>query len=91
MDLAGSGSQYSSRSMVFGIADASPDIDPYIAILYRRLHTLRRLLAHHPHLLDLVRDTYDAYMKMEFNGTHHHGIDISNLQPAPLPGAPERQ
>eukprot|EP00973_Karenia_brevis_P005886 802139-Karenia_brevis.AAC.1 len=65
--LAGTGSQYSSRSVVFGLADVAHDIDPYIAILYRRLHTSRRILAHKPHLLGLVRDTYDAYVKLQFN------------------------
>eukprot|EP00973_Karenia_brevis_P042318 5855458-Karenia_brevis.AAC.1 len=90
LDLAGTGSQYSSRSVVFGTCDSTPDIDPYISILYRRLHIMRRMLANKPHLLDLIRDTYDAYAKLHFAGTHYDGLDVASLQPAPLSGAPNR-
>lgn len=92
VDLIGTDSQYSSRSLVSGIADNTADIDPYIAISHRRLHALRRLLANDfaaegdgESLVDLIQDTFDAYSAQKFVGAHSDDVDVDALCAAPLP------
>eukprot|EP00973_Karenia_brevis_P077853 10818703-Karenia_brevis.AAC.1 len=80
-----------ARSLAFGLAGVSHDIDPYIAIFHRRVSMFRRYLSKNPCKQVLVAEIYHSYGLLQYPGCYSADADLSSLEPAPLPGSEGRQ
>eukprot|EP00973_Karenia_brevis_P095509 12427694-Karenia_brevis.AAC.1 len=86
LKTSGTHNQMHCRSVVFGLYADRYDLDPYIAIYYRRFTMYRKMNEKHLYLSDVVSQIYCKYQSSSYPGTIIEQSHLGTVEPTPVPG-----
>ena len=85
----GSSVQSHSQPMVY-LLSGHPYLEPFTYIYRRRINLFTRFFTQWPSYVAKLHEILAAYNRIGYPGLHHEQLNISQLEPAPLPGQPNR-